>query len=629
MRGIAMAPRRPARSARRLVALIVGVTVVPLATLLWLGWRLAEQDRVLEHQQVQQRVERAADLIVAALQRAIGILEDRLRDGNAAWPHGAVAVVLRSPEKSLPEAPAASFAHGEALEFKQRDLSAAAAVFRKLSTAADPAVRAGALVRLGRVLRTAGRYQEAKAAYSHLNEMDGVAVQGAPASLVAAYAVGSVLEQLHDDPALRRLGAELDADLRSGRWALTAALYQLYAKDAARWRGAEAEVSDVVAEAVGDVWGRWRSGALPPDTAGREILKLGGQRPGVLWIATNDELRTLVVTGDFIQAEWLAAATTIAGDQHVAVDLADPSGARPAGVLSASETAAWRPAAETTLPWSVTVRSLQPPVERAAFALRRRWLVSGLLVLGFLALTASYLIVRAVGREMAVARLQSDFVSAVSHEFRTPLTSLRQFTDMLLDQPGLSDDRRHQAYEAQSRATQRLTRLVESLLDLGRMEAGARRYRFEARDLRELLQRVVEDFRGVAVQTGHQIALVADGPAIVESDDEALSRAIHNLLDNAVKYSPTPATVEVGLVRHERDVRITVRDHGLGIPAGERTAIFSKFQRGEQAQTLGITGTGIGLAMVEEIVRAHHGRVWVDSEPGKGSTFTIALPVTG
>ena len=220
-------------------------------------------------------------------------------------------------------------------------------------------------------------------------------------------------------------------------------------------------------------------------------------------------------------------------------------------------------------------------------------------------------------------------MSAVSHEFRTPLTSLRQFTDMLLDQPGLSDDRRRQAYEAQSRATHRLTRLVESLLDLGRMEAGARRYRFELRDLGELLHRVVEEFRGVAVQTGHQIALVADGPAMVESDEEALSRAIHNLLDNAVKYSPTPTTVEVGLARHERDVHITVRDHGLGITASEREAIFRKFQRGEQARMLGIKGTGIGLAMVEEIVRAHHGRIWVDSEPGKGSTFTITLPARG
>ena len=200
---------------------------------------------------------------------------------------------------------------------------------------------------------------------------------------------------------------------------------------------------------------------------------------------------------------------------------------------------------------------------------------------------------------------------------------------MLLDQPGLSDDRRRQAYEAQSRATHRLTRLVESLLDLGRMEAGARRYRFERRDLGELLQRVVDEFRGVAVQTGHEIALVADGPAMVESDDEALSQG-----------HPQPAGQRGEVLADANDrgswprsSRARCAHHGsrprARYPAGEREAIFSKFQRGEQARTLGIKGTGIGLAMVEEIVRAHHGRIWVDSEPGKGSTFTIALPVRG
>ena len=379
---------------------------------------------------------------------------------------------------------------------------------------------------------------------------------------------------------------------------------------------------------MADLARRWTNGSLKRGTAGREIMVIGGETRGELWRAADDELRMLVVTPRFIQAQWLDPAAQIARDQHVAVDLAEASGSPGFGPSSKSESAR-RPALVTALPWSVAVRSLQPPPEQAAFTVRRRWLVSGLLVLGFLALTASYLIVRAVGHEMAVARLQSDFVSAVSHEFRTPLTSLRQFTDMLLDQPTLSDDRRRQAYQAQSRATQRLTRLVESLLDLGRMEAGARRYRFEPRDLGELVQRVVDDFRGVALQTGHKIALSADTTAVVESDDEALSRAIHNLLDNAVKYSPMPTTVEVRLARHERDVHVTVRDHGLGVPPGEREAIFSKFQRGEQARTLGIQGTGIGLAMVAEIVRAHHGQVWVDSEPGNGSTFTIALPVRG
>ena len=229
-------------------------------------------------------------------------------------------------------------------------------------------------------------------------------------------------------------------------------------------------------------------------------------------------------------------------------------------------------------------------------------------------------------RELAVGRLQSDFVAAVSHEFRTPLTALRQFTDMLREHPALDDHRRGIAYDAQSRATDRLTRLVESLLDFGRMEAGAARYRFEARDGTELVRRVVEDFCADARAAGRDVEFHGDGSAPIETDDEALSRAVWNLLDNAVKYSPEASSVEVSLERRNGHVLIAVRDHGIGIPPHEQAQIFTKFHRGEQARTRGIKGTGIGLAMVDEIVKAHHGRIDVQSEPGKGSTFTIVLP---
>jgi signal transduction histidine kinase len=189
----------------------------------------------------------------------------------------------------------------------------------------------------------------------------------------------------------------------------------------------------------------------------------------------------------------------------------------------------------------------------------------------------------------------------------------------------LDADRRRVCYEAQSRATDRLTRLVESLLDFGRMEAGKHRYQFEPRDCGELVRNVVEDFRGQI--TGYEIEFQGNGAAQVESDGESLSRAVWNLLDNAVKYSPDQRTVQVDIHRGDDTVSISVRDHGIGVPDHERTAIFSKFHRGEQARKRGIKGTGIGLAMVDQIVRAHRGRVEVESEPGKGSTFTIVLPV--
>src|SRR5262249_9798078 len=158
-----------------------------------------------------------------------------------------------------------------------------------------------------------------------------------------------------------------------------------------------------------------------------------------------------------------------------------------------------------------------------------RLLIAGFGLLITMAFAASYMIVRAVGRELAVARLQSDFVAAVSHEFRTPLTTLRQFTDMLRDNERGTDDparqRRLLSYEAQSRATERLTRWVESLLDFGRMEAQAYRYAFAEQDCSEIVDHAVEDFRQEAKSAGCDVTFRRNGSVPISVDREALSRA--------------------------------------------------------------------------------------------------------
>jgi two-component system phosphate regulon sensor histidine kinase PhoR len=198
---------------------------------------------------------------------------------------------------------------------------------------------------------------------------------------------------------------------------------------------------------------------------------------------------------------------------------------------------------------------------------------------------------------------------------------------MLRDSPALSDDRRRTCYDAQARATDRLTRLVESLLDFDRLEAGAQPYSFEPHDMTTLVGTIVEDFRIDAPAAGHDVQFRGNGGVPIHVDRDAFSRAVWNLLDNAVKYSPGAQAVEVDVRRDEDEVVVAVRDHGLGIPADEQAALFTKFHRGAEARTRGIRGTGLGLAMVDHIVRAHHGRVDVESQPGRGSTFRIRLPV--
>lgn len=633
------------RSSRSLVALIVGITVVPLATLLWLGWRLLEQDRVLERQQVQQRVERGADLIVSALQRAVSVSEQRLAAGSEPGADEAVVVTFHdgraeaSPRERLayfpvvpplPEAPAATFVAGEDLEFRRQDRAAAINVFNELAKSANSAIRAGALLRLGRNLHNVGRFEEALATYVRLSAMDDVALGGVPAGLIGRYARCKLLEEERRWPDLRAEALGLQHELWSGRWTLTGPVYSLYAMDAAKWTGsesAELRQPEMFAEAVGVLWDRWISSRAPPRaSSGRESLAVNGQTLAVLWQNSDGSFRALVAAPAFVESQWLRALAPIAREQNISFGLRDADARVSFGTFGADGPKTVRGAAESALPWSVVTASLDPPVERRDFARRRQWLGAGFVLLVAMALVASYLIVRAVNREMAVARLQSDFVAAVSHEFRTPLTALRQFTDMLLEHPVLDDDRRRTAYDAQSRATDRLTRLVESLLDFGRMEAGARVYRFEPHDSTALVHRVVDDFRTEARAAGDAIEFRGNGSAPIDADDEALARAVWNLLDNAVKYSPKPSHVEVSLRHRDGHVFIAVQDHGIGIPEHEQAEVFSKFYRGEQARTQGIKGTGIGLAMVDEIVKAHRGHVEVESEPGKGSTFTIVLP---
>jgi signal transduction histidine kinase len=229
-----------------------------------------------------------------------------------------------------------------------------------------------------------------------------------------------------------------------------------------------------------------------------------------------------------------------------------------------------------------------------------------------------------------VSRLQSDFVAAVSHEFRSPLTSLSHIADLLAHDRVPSDEARKKSFDILVRDTDRLRRLVEGLLDFGRFEAGAATLRLETVDVTDLVRSTVVDFQERVAAEGYAIELSDPSEATFAlADREALSRALWNLLDNAVKYSPECRTVWVEMTRQTDQITIVVRDQGLGIPIQEQREIFDRFVRGADSKARRIRGTGIGLAMVREIVRAHGGDIRLASEPGRGSRFTMVLRAAG
>ena len=231
---------------------------------------------------------------------------------------------------------------------------------------------------------------------------------------------------------------------------------------------------------------------------------------------------------------------------------------------------------------------------------------------------------------MRVARLQSDFVAAVSHEFRSPLSSLRQISEMLTEDRLPSEKARRESYSVLARESERLQHLVEGLLEFGRFDAGRAVYHFESLELRGFLHALVADFQERVAALGYRVELnLPDADVHVHADREALSRAVWNLLDNAVKYSPDSRTVWVDVEAKEHRVSIAVRDSGFGIPVNEQREIFEKFVRGSESKARRIKGTGIGLAMVRHIIHAHGGEILLTSEPGKGSRFTMVLDRIG
>jgi signal transduction histidine kinase len=234
---------------------------------------------------------------------------------------------------------------------------------------------------------------------------------------------------------------------------------------------------------------------------------------------------------------------------------------------------------------------------------------------------------RATTREMVLAREQADFVSAVSHEFRTPLTSMRHLTDLLVSRGVTSEERRTQYYGLLANETERLHRMVESLLSFGRIEGGGYAWQLTTADAGELVNGILEEFRRESLAEGRAVICeVEDDLPAIRADREALSRALWNLLENAAKYSEAGSEIRVFARRLGNTILIGVGDRGVGIPPNEHEKIFQKFVRGAEAKRAGVRGVGIGLALVKRIVEAHGGTVQVESEPGRGSTFTLVLP---
>jgi two-component system phosphate regulon sensor histidine kinase PhoR len=255
-------------------------------------------------------------------------------------------------------------------------------------------------------------------------------------------------------------------------------------------------------------------------------------------------------------------------------------------------------------------------------------LVFGVLTVSFVAalVTGAVLVLVFLRREANLSELQSDFVSKVSHELRTPLTGIQLLVETLERSRGKADVEQ-KCLAALQVETERLTARIERLLDWGRMEAGRKQFDLHEVAATDVIKEAVDAFavRRLSNDVSLECEIEANLPTIF-ADGHAIVDALGNLLSNALKYGGTPPVITIHAFAMEGFVALEVKDNGEGIPRPEHRRIFDKFYRIDDRLSRAREGSGLGLAIVKHIVRAHGGRIQLDSAKGRGSTFRLVLP---
>lgn len=557
--------------------------------------------------------------------------------------------------------------NGQEQEFRQDRLAAAYASYRRaFESVSDSVLRGQALLAMTRVQRKAGQTDGALATCETLvRDYGGVRTgEGMPLGPIALLERGSMRLAAGDSLAALTSLTDLYGRLVAGEWELGKAQYEFLAGQAvasiqALTRALGGPVGDSVGRAFAasrreevarreraerilffqgtageDLLGRLGAGSPGPEGPPRRFsLESGGQTYLVslldgslsdsgVWGFLLDSpyltdaflLPTLQTRVDTATTEWIVRGrdgrTILAGSDP-------PSGSL---VLNA-------PIAGSFPPWLIEFyqrpRSTLQLLLTSGQSIYFYMFLAIATILGF----GLVLTIRAISQELELARLKSDFVSTVSHEFKSPLTSIRQLSEMLQSGRVPSEERRQRYYDVLVEQSSRLSSLVTNVLDLARIDEGRKEFRSEPVNLVPLIRELADTTQHRVGHEGFEVRTEIREPLPeVRGDTEALRQALSNLLNNAIQYSGEAREVDVVAESEGRQVTIAVKDAGVGIPEDEISKVFDRFYRGGNEVTRAIRGSGLGLTLVREIVDAHGGSVEVASEIGKGSTFTIRLP---
>jgi signal transduction histidine kinase len=575
---------------------------------------------------------------------------------------------VEAPESApWPPEAAQEMRRGQEEEFQRNSPSTAIANYqRAFDGASDPDLKGRALLAMTRVQRKARQLDRALTSCDSLLEEYGRARtgEGMPLGPVAFLERGSML--LAGGDSLRALGTlvELYSRLVVGEWELGEAQYEFLtgqarasleglssvmegavadslvgafavARDREMARRERAERTLLFQETSGsDLLGHIDGGGRDPDAFPLHIsLENGGQ--SFLVSLLDGAVAEAGVWGLLLDARYVREAVLLPL-LRTRVDSSTTDwivrGRDGRTVLAGRDSPSGPPVMSATLagsfpPWLLEFYQRPQSPYRLFLASGQSIYLYMFLAIAVILGFGLVLTVRTVTRELELARLKSDFVSTVSHEFKSPLTSIRQLSEMLQSGRVPSEERRQRYYDILVEQSARLSALVTNVLDLARIEEGRKEFRFETLDLGGLIADLAEATQHRVGYEGFQIRTEIREPLPpVRADPEALRQAISNLLNNAIQYSGESRQVNLEASAEGRSVTVTVQDFGMGIPEAEIGRVFDRFFRGSSEITQSVRGSGLGLTLVREIAEAHGAVVDVESEVGNGSTFRIRLP---
>jgi two-component system phosphate regulon sensor histidine kinase PhoR len=609
----------------RHLLLFVAVLIVPSALVAGLGWIVLDQDSASRGAEAHKRADDARSAARAEVATSVRArLENikRQEAGPEAGTDAAVRFVVwadgerlvmpwdvdpgAEPSRLARDEPefARKLEDGDFLEIEQR-FDQATALYRALLQSSNEYQRAYARLSLAHVLGSSGAQAEAVGVYRDVLSLPSSLVdnEGFPFASTAAVALSNFPREV-----LARVRPDVET------------VAALTLDQALRWRfalrglqGDSAEVKSMIEKLSAriDALNRAKELERNPDL-----------------VSLREGFRHL----DIAEGSWrpyrdLLISRVTAGPRRlvVAVRVDDILSGLPFSPRAGGESD--QALDEQYLPG---LRATLTPLAQASAETRdlRRWLYApSILLVVLLNLLGGYLVWRDTRREVRLAELRAQFVSSVSHELKTPLTSIRMFAEIL--QNDSIDPQIHaECADTIVNESERLTRLLNNVLDFANVERGQKQYRMDSTRLPEVVAAAVRTMRYPLAAQGFTLRLDIDASVPqVRGDRDALEQAVLNLLTNAMKYSGQSRDIELRLFPQDGEARIAVADHGIGIAAGDQARIFERFYRASVPENQSVAGTGLGLALVDHIVRGHGGRIDVESHPGAGSTFSIRLPI--